>query len=130
MILSGKEINEPIDIEIEPFNSGNLNLFKNYCLEGDDLKVELSHIAYLEYLLDMPNLEDVYVFVAKDGSVDYWFVVSDIDYEDELKYIRKSLDFCNDNKINNYEFLIIRKPQLLIDKIPTPTYSLHKNKER
>ena len=102
------------------------NLFDNFALRGDTTQVEAEHIKYLDNLSNMPNLEDIYVFVSENNSVESWFVVNQLSYEERLDYIEKEDDFCEKNSIEDYNLLIIEKKQLCVDKMPSPSYSFHK----
>lgn len=102
------------------------NLFDKFALRGDTTQVEAEHVKYLDNLSNIPNLEDIYVFVSENTSVEYWLVVDQLSYEERLDYIEKEDDFCEKNFINNYELLIVEKKQLCIDKMPSPSYSFHK----
>ena len=102
------------------------NLFDKFVLRGDITLVEAEHIKYLDNLSDMPNLEDIYVFVSENNKVECWLVVNQLSYEERLDYIEKEDDFCETNSIENYNLLIIEKKQLRVDKMPSPSYSFHK----
>lgn len=102
------------------------NLFDKFALRGDTTQVEAEHIKYLDNLSNMPNLEDIYVFVSENNSVECWFVVDQLSYEERLDHIEKEDDFCEKNSIENYNLLIIEKKQLCVDKMPSPSYSFHK----
>lgn len=102
------------------------NLFDKFALRGDAIQVEAEHIKYLDNLSSMPNLEDIYVFASENNSVECWFVVNQLSYEERLDYIEKEDDFCEKNSIENYNLLIIEKKQLCVDKMPSPSYSFHK----
>ena len=102
------------------------NLFDKFVLRGDITLVEAEHIKYLDNLSDMPNLEDIYVFVSENNKVECWLVVNQLSYEERLDYIEKEDDFCETNSIENYNVLIIEKKQLRVDKMPSPSYSFHK----
>ena len=66
------------------------------------------------------------VFVSENNSVESWFVVNQLSYEERLDYIEKEDDFCEKNSIEDYNLLIIEKKQLCVDKMPSPSYSFHK----
>jgi len=83
---------------------------------------------FLEFCCKILNLEDIYVFesLSENNSIDYWLVFSEKDYEEQLESIEKIERYFGDAQIDGYKYLIIEKEQLLVDKMPKPTYSFHK----